>query len=185
MAEMAGPAGTALSVLGAIGQGNAAMAQGEAANRLAKYQAAQLKQNAGQVRAVGQREGEAALRESLLLQSRAQAVAAASGGGALDPTVLKLIGGVAAEGQTAADTERYNAETQAQGLLAEANATRYSGKIAMMNAKQARNAAYMKAVTSVLSGASGFTGAFSSGGGAAAGSIRTTAPSSGGLSVRY
>ena len=60
MAEMIPYVGPALSVMGALGEGQAAMAQGEGANRLAKYQARQLRTNAGQAEAAGQRDAELA-----------------------------------------------------------------------------------------------------------------------------
>ena len=122
----------------------------------------------------------------MLLQSRALAVAAASGGGALDPTVLNLIGGIAGEGQLAADTERYNAAVDAQGMRTQAAATEYEGKLALANAKRSRTASFIKAGT-VLAGTTGFKGAAqgNTGGVSKSSGLRTTAPSSGGLKVGY
>lgn len=130
------------SVLGGIGS----IQQGRAANAMAKFEARQLEQQAGQVRAAGQRDAEERVREARLAQSRALAVAGASGGSVSDPNVLRVLSGIAAEGQRGFQTEMYNAGTQAENLRAQAVATRASGKAA-------RNAGYIGAASNVLQGA--------------------------------
>ena len=80
------------------------------------------------------------------MQSRALAVAGASGAGATDPTVLRLISGIAGEGALAAQTAMFNANEQARGMRNQANSTKFEGK-------QAKSASKMKAISTVLSGA--------------------------------
>jgi hypothetical protein len=134
-----GVGGSLLSAFGNIQQGNQQYAA-------AKYQAAQLESNAKQAEAAGQRDMQDQLRQSALLQSRALAVAGASGAGATDPTVLKIISGIAGEGQLAAETALFNANEQARGMRNQGAATMFEGK-------QVRAASRIKALSTVLSGA--------------------------------
>lgn len=131
--------GTVLSAMGSLKEGNNA-------NKLAKYQARQMETNAKQAVAEGTFAAEEERRKTDLLASRAMAVAAASGGGALDPTVVKILQGIESQGSLNSATEMYNASESARGMTDQAQATRYSGK-------QAKKAGQMKAIKSVLSGA--------------------------------
>jgi len=119
--------GTGLSIAGHLSAGSAARAAGRAQRQAAEYTAQQLEASKGQQRAAAQRASIDEIRKSMALQSRALAVAAASGGGALDPTVLALISGVSAEGQLAAETQIYNGDERARQLQEHANAVRYEG----------------------------------------------------------
>lgn len=144
-------------------QGTMAKAQGIAAEKLAILQARQLEQNAGQDIAAGTAAVDAERRKSELIASRAMAVAAASGAGALDPTVVKILQGIRGEGELAANTQMYNANERARGQTDQAAATRYEGKLSRI-AGDASNAAYRsmgkaaagagrtKALTTVMSG---------------------------------
>lgn len=132
--------GTLLNAMGSIADGNAK-------DKLARYQAKQMRVNAGQQVAEGTVAAQEEKRKSALIASRAIAVAAASGAGALDPTVVKILQGIAGEGRLNAGMEMYNANENARGMLDNANATRYSGKVAKKEGQRA-------AVKSVLSGVS-------------------------------
>ena len=154
-------AGTVISALGSMRSGDAAAEAGADQQRLAEFQAAQLEQNAKQQIAVGQRQSAEDLRQSRLLQSRAIAVAAASGGGAMDPTVLNIIGGIDAAGHYAAESSIYNAKETARGMKDQAKALRYSGGQAAEAGKVARLGSRMSAFSTVLSGYSGFKNAWS------------------------
>lgn len=152
--------GTVLSAKGQADAGNAAARKGKAERALADYQAAQLDQNAGQEVAAGQRASAEALHQSKLLQSRALAVAAASGGGALDPNVLKIIGGIAGEGALSAEMQQYNAAESARSMRNQAKATRYSGYQAELAGREAKKASKYGVMSTVLQGASGFKNAW-------------------------
>ena len=65
----------------------------------AKIRAVQLEEKAGQERAISQRKAVNVRRQAKLAESRALALAAASGGGASDPTVMNIISGIAGEGE--------------------------------------------------------------------------------------
>ena len=156
MAQMAAAASIGGSLLSAFGS----LEKGKEQYKAAKYQAAQLQSNANQAEGSGQRDAIAQLRQSDLLQSRALAVAGASGAGAVDPTVLRIISGIAGEGQLAANTAMYNANEAARGMRNQAAAGLYE-------AKQAKKASMITALSTVLSGAgsAGMAGSkFSNGG---------------------
>lgn len=143
-------AGTAASALGAVQSGRS---QQQAAN----YQAAQYTQQAGQQRATAQRAAMEQRRRARLAQSSLQARAAASGAGALDPTVLDLEGNIAGEGEYRALTALYEGEEQARGLENAASVKRFEGK-------QARSAGNARAMNSVIGGASTLFERFGQGG---------------------
>jgi hypothetical protein len=127
--------------------------QGKAANRAAQFEAGQMEHNAKEARAASQRDAMEQRRRAEVAQSRALAVAAASGAGALDPTVIDLIGDIEAEGDLNARTALYAGEERGKGMEAQAGARRYEGA-------QARKAANMKSASTILSSASSFAGAF-------------------------
>ena len=129
------------SVLSGIGQIQA----GKAANSNAKFQARQMEQQAGQERASSQREAIAERRQSAIIQSNAQASAAASGGGATDPTVLNITGNIAKEGEYNALSALFQGEEKARGLGLQASATRMEGK-------QAKKQGMIGGVSTIIGG---------------------------------
>lgn len=145
MGQMAAVGG-AMSIGGSLLSAFGSLQQGKAQYQAAKFQAAQLNQNASQAEAAGQRDAIGQLRQSELLQSRALAVAGASGAGAMDPTVLRLISGIAGEGQLNADTAMFNAGEDARGMRNQAITGIYE-------AKQAKRASKIQALSTMLSGA--------------------------------
>jgi hypothetical protein len=138
---------------GQIAGGAAARRAGEAKQKASEFTAQQLEQNAGQQQAASQRAAQEELRKSMLLQSRAIAVAAASGGGALDPTVVRLVGSLSKEGQLAFDTAIYGGEERARGMVNQAKATRYEGAQQALAGREAEKAARIGAGSTILSGA--------------------------------
>lgn len=120
--SVAGALGTALTAKGDISAGNAAA-------RAADYQARQMEVNAGQENAVASFSAQEEQRKTDLLASKAIAVAAASGGGTLDPTVVKILQGIHGEGALAKQMQIYNGAEAARGLRDQAKATRYEGKL--------------------------------------------------------
>lgn len=149
-----------LSVLGMFQQsagaqqaGAAAKTNAEAQANAAAFTAAQLEQQAGQTMASGQRASMEQLRQAKLMQSRALALAAASGAGAADPTVVNLMGKIGAEGAYRAGIAMYQGEEQARQLRLKAAAARYEGEAGLIGG-EARSDAYSTASTaSLLSGA--------------------------------
>ena len=131
-------AGTAIGTVGAIRQG-----QQQKLN--ADYEALQLEKNAKQTEAAGQQAALEKRRQFSIMQSRALAIAGASGAGALDPDVLNIIGGLNMEGERAYGTELYNARSNAGMMTSQAAAARYQGQ-------QAQTAGYVRGAATALSG---------------------------------
>jgi hypothetical protein len=132
--------GTVLSAFGSI-------RGGKEAKKAADTEAARLRRQAGQTRASAQREALEVRRTSRYAQSRAQALAASSGGGASDPTVQNIIADLAGEGEYGALTALYEGEERALGMEDTATAVQREGR-----AK--RTAGYLQGASTLLSGAS-------------------------------
>ena len=130
------------TVMSAIGQRNA----GIAAQQEANYRAQQADINAGQERASAQRGMIEELRQMRIAQSRGQAVAAASGAGALDPSVMDIMGDLETEGRYRASTVKYEGEERARDLETGAVLARYEGR-------QAKKAGKLKAISTLMGGA--------------------------------
>lgn len=151
---------------GTIMQANAEKKAGNAANKQAKFQATQMEQQAGQERAGAQRQSIEARRKANLAISRATALAAASGAGATDPTVMDVIGGLVSEGELAAGTARYQGEEKARGMETQASATRYEGKLAKQASRMKARATIIQGIGQMAGSSSGqsLMGKFGGGG---------------------
>lgn len=117
-----------------------------------KSEARQLEAKAGTERAISQRQAMEERRQARLAASRGLAVAAASGGGADDPTVVNTLANIAGEGEYRALTALYNGEETARGDEAQAKARR-------KEAKNVKRASYFKAANTILSAGSSIMGA--------------------------
>lgn len=123
LSAILGLAGTAVSAVGTL-------AAGAAQKSAADYQAAQLDQQAKEETAAAQREAQRAEKEKNFILSRQQAVAGASGLGALDETVQSLAGDVITQGEVNKGMILYGGEERARGRRAQAVAARMEGKAA-------------------------------------------------------
>lgn len=154
------PALTAVSVgtslVGRVVQGRAQNQAGIAQQQAANYEATQLEAAAGGELAASQREAFETERQRDILLSRQQAVAAASGAGASDPTVTDLMGDVYREGTYRADLVRYTGADRAVGLLKQAHATRLSGESARRGGQMARTGTIIGGIGEAFGGASSF-----------------------------
>ena len=121
--SVAGAMGTALQVKGDLETANASA-------RAARVQAAQLRQNAKQQVAAATFAAQEAQREKDLIASRAIALAAASGGGVTDPTVIRILQGIEREGALKTEMALYNGLEEARGMNAKASAVEYEGAMA-------------------------------------------------------
>ena len=112
-------------------EGKRQKGQLEEQGRLSKsgsyFAANQLDAAATQQEAVGQLNAAEEIRKSELLQSRALAVAGASGAGASDPDVTHVIGRFAQEGNLAAETQLYNGGESARAMRIGAKVQRWEG----------------------------------------------------------
>lgn len=117
-------------VAAAIGAAGS-VATGIAQKNAADYQAEQQEQAGKEAFAASQRDADQKRREATLVQSRQQALAAASGGGASDPTIVRLMTQTAGQGELNAQTELYKGDQQKRGLFDAANASRMSGNASL------------------------------------------------------
>ena len=115
------------SLFGGVTKAYGAYSEGAAADAEAKFEAKQMMINAGQAKAVAQRDAIEQTRQSGLVQSRILALAAASGGGASDPTIINLIGKQAGQGAYNAAVAIYKGDDRARELEMAAAAKRYEG----------------------------------------------------------
>lgn len=113
--------GAAGSIVGGINANNAAQAE-----------AAQMEERGKEEFAASQREAEAKRREGALLNSRTQALAAASGAGADAPTIVKLMTDTAGQAELNAQTELYGGRQRQKGLRDSAAARRTEGQAALI-----------------------------------------------------
>ncbi len=123
------------------------------ANQAAEYEAAQLRQNAGQAMAASERQAFDVDRQAQYITSNAIATAAASGGGASDPTVVNLIARNAGEMAYRKAVTLYNGEDRSRALNMQADAREYAGKNAQANSLMVAGSQFFNAGTTVLKGA--------------------------------
>lgn len=136
-------AGTGLSAAGAIQQGRYAEAAAEA-------EADALEQRADNERATASVAAANKAKEAQRLLSRQQAVAAASGGGATDPTVVDLMARTAGEGKMQEGQLVWEGQEKGRALDYQAVLQRAAGS-------QAELAGWIKAGSTILSSASTWT----------------------------
>lgn len=136
---IAGIAGTALSIGGSIyGAKQAKKAKKQEAEALrdlglaeqaaSEFEASQLDVAAGQQLAAGQVAAQDELRKMMLLQSKALAIAGASGAGTSDPLIVAAISNIAKEGQYSAELAKYQGTEAARGLRLDAVIKRWEGR---------------------------------------------------------
>lgn len=116
------------SIFSAAGQ----LMSGFSQYSIAKSQQIQLDQNANDAVGASQRQAFLDRLKTQAVQSRATAVAAASGAGATDPSVVNLQGEIGREGEYAALTDLYNGTAQAQQMRYQGAVTRYQGNQAVL-----------------------------------------------------
>lgn len=139
--------GTILTI-GAAGIGAAgSILGGVSAKQQADAQAAALQRQADAERAQGSQEAAQKYADQKTLMGNEIAAAAASGGGASDPTILDIYGDTAAKGYQQRQTIVANSENVARGDEESAANAKASGKSALIGG-------FIDAGSSLLSGAS-------------------------------
>jgi hypothetical protein len=126
--------GATLATIGKLAGAAGTIFSGIAANSAANYEAAQMEQKATEERAAATREAAQKRREGQLIQSRQQALAAASGAGAGTdaPTIIKLMTDTASFGDYSARSHLYGGESRARGLTDAARGRRASGQASLL-----------------------------------------------------
>ncbi len=140
-----------LGVLGTVVSAGGSILAGQQAKAAANFEAKQLERQANEKRAQATREVAQQYADRKELMGNQIAVAAASGGGASDPTVMDLLGDTAAYGYVQNQNTYANAENIGRQLEGQADAKRIEGK-------NAQTASFINAGSSLLSGLSGTMG---------------------------
>ena len=159
-----GVAGTFLSAMGQMQSGASQVELGQHAQQLAQFQAAQLRQNAGTDVAAAQRSAVDIQRQSDYVASHALAVAASSGGGASDPTVINLIARTAGETAYRKSVALYQGDQAARGANMQADATIYGGEMARAKGAQVGAASDIGAATTLVKGGASLFSKYGMGG---------------------
>lgn len=134
MATMMAVVGPILSVISTVSQAVAQRSAAKEQRRIADYnrqvaesQAQNLEQQAGQELASSQRAVIEQQRQGRRVQSRALAVAGASGAGAMDPTIINILGDLDFESDFRAGVAGFEGESRARALNYEAVINRATG----------------------------------------------------------
>ena len=146
MADFSSALPTALKVGGTLLSARGTYERGKTANEAAKFQAAQMEQLSGQQIAASQRHAADESRSARYLQSRALALAAASGAGT-GGSAQDIIANIAKEGAYRSALALYEGNEAARQSRLRAAAARYSGAAA---ARAGRTGAF----TTLLAGGS-------------------------------
>lgn len=143
---------TSADVGGALFAALSTLQAGNQARKAANFQAEQLRQQAGQQQAAAQRQAADIGRQGDMIASTALAHAAASGGGASDPTVINLIARNAGESAYRQAVALYGGDDAARVMQLQADAREYEGKQAQFNGVANAAAQGMGARASLLKG---------------------------------
>lgn len=143
----------ALTLGGAALSAGGSIIGAKAEAREMREEAAQLEAQAGLERASSHRQAIDERRQARLAMSRGRAVAAASGAGADDPTVVNTLAAIEGDGEYRALSALYSGEESARGMEAEAAARR-------RGAKSTKKAGYLNAAGSILSAGSSLYGRY-------------------------
>lgn len=124
----------ALTAIAGIVSAVGTIAAGKAEQNNQNYLAKQEDMKAKEEMASSQREAQQNLNEAELANSRAQALAASSGGGAgaEAPTIVKLMSDTAGQGTLNANTTLYGGMERAAGLRDSAKGRRAAGKASFL-----------------------------------------------------
>jgi hypothetical protein len=143
--------GIALQVAGAASSYDTAKKAAKARKAAAEFEAQQLEQNAGQSVAAAQRQAFETQRTGAYVESRARALAAASGGSATDPTVVNNIAALAGETAYRKSLDLYQGEERARQLRLSASAARVTGDIGAAASMGQGQAAVIQAGSGIAS----------------------------------
>jgi hypothetical protein len=143
---------TGVQAAGALTKGLSYYQYGTLQSQAAQFQSGQLRQQAGQVQAASQRTAWDADQSAKYIASDALAKAAASGGGASDPTVMSTIARIKAEGSYRQQLALYGGNQGARALNLQADAKDFEGTIQQQQSNNAGSASIMQVGSSLLRG---------------------------------
>lgn len=141
-----------IGALGSLVSGVGTVAAGAAQKNAADFEAQQMDMKAKEETAAAQRDAIAKKREGAIINSRAQALAAASGGGAGTdaPTIVKLMSNTAGEADYNAQSAMYGGLSRAAGLRDSAKGKRAEGKASLLGSVLGGFGGFAKGMTSTF-----------------------------------
>lgn len=155
--------GALFDIVGGLVSAQGALERGRAEKDMADTEALQLEDRGREEFAAAQQEGFAKRREGMLANSRAQALAAASGGGADDATVVKLMTGIAQESEFNSQASFYGGTQRKRGLFDAASNRRKGGQASLLGSQY-------EAAGAIFGGIGSAVGKMTGGGGKSGGS---------------
>lgn len=144
--------GSGMKAFGMHQQGQAGVTAAKRRQAAAEFEAKQLEINAGQAKAASQRVAYQRGQDADLALSTLRARAAASGGGASDPTVLNLQAGLMQQKAYNLAAALYEGNDRARTMRMQAAGKRYEGELGVADAKTAKRSYNFAALTSLASG---------------------------------
>ena len=159
-----GGIGTILNLIGNLKAAGASSRAGSAQRAAADFEAAQIRQLAGQTVASSQRDSATERLKQELLTSRAIAVAGASGGAVTDPTVQKILTDITGRGTYNHAVALYQGEEKARQMNLAADAKTYEGVIAEQGGEQRAAAYRIGALGGLATGGASLYGKYGLGG---------------------
>lgn len=121
-----------IALIGSLISAGGSIMQGMAANDAAQTEAAQLEERGKEDFAASQREALDKRREGRIVNSRAQALAAASGAGADAPTIVRLMTDTAGQAEFNAASSLYGGTQRRKGMNDSARARRAEGQASLL-----------------------------------------------------
>jgi hypothetical protein len=115
--------------LGGIASNQQSKSNASFIRKSGEFNAEQYERQAGEARASSEREAEDERLKAERLGSRGLAVAAASGGGVDNPTILDILSNIESQGEYLAQGKMYSGKERSAGLLDQAAATRYNSEV--------------------------------------------------------
>lgn len=157
-------AGNFVSIWGARDAARAARTAGERSQVAAEFNAAELERQAGIALALSQREALEERRVADYAASRALAVAAASGGGVSDPTIVKILADHKGMGAYKASLALYEGEERARQYRVSAMSERLGGSGALEEGLARARAYNIRAIGGTVRTLGGLYGKYGAGG---------------------
>lgn len=154
----------AVAIVGAAVAAYGTIKAGQAQKAEAGFEAKQMQVKGLQDQATAERVALNDKRQADILGSKVQADAAASGGGALDPSVVNIQSNIAGEGEYRALTALYQGDESAAGLTDEANAKMFQGSQTSKAANISAAGTFLQSSASAAAG--GLAGKYGGGGSA-------------------
>lgn len=153
-------ASVGMTLIGGQQQKKAAQLEGQQRKAAANAEATVLESNATQAVAVAQRNMIDTQRVAKLTESRAQALAAASGGGATSPTALKVVADIAREGSYNSAKALYQGEESARLMRLQAYEKRVGGEFSVTEGNLRGSAAEFSSFGTALGQGGGLYGKY-------------------------